>query len=268
MKTIALLAILACFLNGTSPCIADAEELKIFTLNYANAESLREIVEDLKGDGGKVTIDTNTNSLIVIDTPKNLERISKVVDRLDERPQQVEIEVVITDVTDSFLKESGIRSSRVVIPSSEFVSVLSLINEGSETSIHSRTTIRTLSNKPAKIKATTDEVFGQVVVWYGDDLEVIEPIMMPVGDVLEVLPKVNSDGTILVSISPSQSAVSESGGYYEKSAATQVIINDGDTIAIGGLDIDRDARGSRPFFTGRRKEAQRIMIFITARIVD
>ncbi len=268
MKILAILAIAAFFLNGASPCTADAEELKIFTLNYANAESLREIVEDLKGDGGKVTIDTNTNSLIVIDTPKNLERISKVVGRLDERPQQVEIEVVITDVTDRFLRESGIRSSRVIIPSGEFVSVLSLINAGSEVSIHSRATIRTLSNKPARVGATTDEVFGQVVVWYGDDKEVIEPIMMPVGDVLEVLPKVNSDGTILVSLRPSQSAVSESGGYYEKSASTQVLVNDGDTIAIGGLDIDKDAQRSRPFFTGRRKEVQRVMIFITARIVD
>jgi type II secretory pathway component GspD/PulD (secretin) len=239
-------------------------EVRVIEIQYGNARSLQDIVEHLKGPKGKLSVDSRTNSLVVVDSPKNIERIAEVIEKLDIRQKQVEIKVVIADVTDDFLKASGIVASKVIIPENNFIAVFGLLSSDQGTSVRSQMSVRTLNNKPARIQVTADEILGHVIYWYGDDKEIVAPIALKTGDVLEVLPRVNDDGTILVELSPSQSALTDDGDFYEKSMTTQVLINDGDTIALGGLDAGRRETGRRPFFTGRARKKQRVMMFLTA----
>ena len=146
------------------PCTIFAQseemEIKIFTIKYGDADSMYSVVNHLKSSEGKMTVDLNTNSLIVIDYPANLKQIARVISKLDAQPDQIEIKVVITDVTDTFLNEIGMSSSQIIIPSGEFSTILSLIKSSKDSNIRSEMSVRTLNNQPANIQATVEDIFG------------------------------------------------------------------------------------------------------------
>ena len=72
--------------------------LEAITLRFLNAENLEVVVKNMSSAYGSITSDKNTNSLIVCDTKEDLARIIAEVKKVDKRPQQIMVEVVILDV--------------------------------------------------------------------------------------------------------------------------------------------------------------------------
>ena len=69
-------------------------------------EALRQIVTD---DGGQLTYDSGTNTIIVKDTRPKLEEMAKIIKLLDVAPAQVHIEVKFIRTTNTDLLERGIK---------------------------------------------------------------------------------------------------------------------------------------------------------------
>ena len=274
MKRILFLAVFIYTVLAAALLRADELELKIFEIQRGDAHPMYEIVKDLKSAEGRMSVDSNTNSLIVVDYPKNIKRIQEIIERLDVKSKQVKIDVVITEVTDLFLEEAGISSSQVVIPSDEYAVVLNLLKSGKNSHVRTEMTIRTLSNKPAVIQATVDEIFGHIIAMHTDtDRDFIFPIYAKTGDYLEVLPRVNNDGTITVTLRPSSGGFEEDGILHEKTALTQVVVDSGNTMVIGG--VSKDKRETRkeglpflgsPLSRGDTKEREKVLMFLTATI--
>jgi type II secretory pathway component GspD/PulD (secretin) len=149
------------------------------------------------------------------------------------------------------------------------------LREEESSDIRTEMTVTTLSNSPAKVQGVAEEVLGASIVWYGHDKLILAPVTMTAGDVLEVLPRVNSDGTILVKLAPSKSAFEEGQTMSAQGVITEVVINDGDTIVISGLEegTGRSA-GQRtsflgiPLSSGRQRAANSVVMFLTARVMD
>lgn len=250
-------------------------EMRIFTVRASNAQSISNVARNLKSPEGSVTFDPNTNSLIVVDYPQNLQRIASLVEQLDKTQKQVEIKVTVADVTNNFLSNIGMHSGQVIIPTGEFNAVLRMLDTDKSSSIRSQMTVRTISNQPAQLMVSKDEIIGKQITRYENGDEVTTVIRKPIGDFLEVLPSVNNDGTIMIILRPTMSTLERRHTPYERSIITQVLINNGDTIALGGLDSAQQRTEDRsvsvlgiPLYKKTETESKKIVMFLTANIID
>lgn len=75
---------------------------RVFRLNYANADDVKRPVDAIRGASnrkGVSTVDAKTNSLIITDTQEGLKEVEDLIPLLDKKPQQVDIESKIVEVT-------------------------------------------------------------------------------------------------------------------------------------------------------------------------
>jgi type II secretory pathway component GspD/PulD (secretin) len=68
--------------------IAPMYATKIFTLKYGIATSLQKAISDLCPPPGKVTVDERTNSLIIIEQPTALDKLSEIITQLDVQTEK------------------------------------------------------------------------------------------------------------------------------------------------------------------------------------
>ncbi|MDP2924383.1 MAG: secretin N-terminal domain-containing protein [Candidatus Omnitrophota bacterium] len=255
--------------------IAGNLETKIFRMKYGNAESIYRVVNDIKSSEGKVSFDANTNSLIVVDTSQSLERIADLVAQLDIAQKQVEIKVLVVDANDEFLRNIGIASGQVIIPKGKFNAILNLVNTDKKINSRSEISIKVLSNQSAQLAVSREEIFGYTITKLSDTTEIVSVAREPVGDFLEVLPAVNGDGTVTVALRPSSSSLTESGDIEDKTILTQVVVNSGDTIAIGGANSGSETIRQEktlgigiPTLERHVTKNKRVVMFLTATVLN
>ncbi|NOY53691.1 MAG: type IV pilus secretin PilQ [Deltaproteobacteria bacterium] len=84
---------------------------RIIPVNYSDIKTIKDsdLVKNILSDRGKIDMDERTNTLIVYDIAKNVDKIEALVERLDTRIPQVLIEARIVEVTNDFSKELGIQ---------------------------------------------------------------------------------------------------------------------------------------------------------------
>ncbi len=82
-------------------------------INYAKAADLAALIKgqsnSLLSKRGNVAVDDRTNTLLLQDTPDNLDQINRLVARLDVPVRQVEIEARVVLVNDDFERQLGAR---------------------------------------------------------------------------------------------------------------------------------------------------------------
>ncbi len=80
-------------------------------VNYAKAADLAALIKgqsnSLLSKRGNVAVDDRTNTLLLQDTPDNLEQVNRLVARLDVPVRQVEIEARVVLVNDDFNRQLG-----------------------------------------------------------------------------------------------------------------------------------------------------------------
>jgi type IV pilus assembly protein PilQ len=80
-------------------------------INYAKAADLASLIKtqsnSLLSKRGNVAVDDRTNTLLLQDTPENLQQINRLVARLDVPVRQVEIEARVVLVNDDFERQLG-----------------------------------------------------------------------------------------------------------------------------------------------------------------
>jgi type IV pilus assembly protein PilQ len=80
-------------------------------VNYAKAADLAALIKgqsnSLMSKRGNVAVDDRTNTLLLQDTPENLEQVNRLVARLDVPVRQVEIEARVVLVNDDFNRQLG-----------------------------------------------------------------------------------------------------------------------------------------------------------------
>jgi type II secretory pathway component GspD/PulD (secretin) len=258
----------------TPSLYAQRTELKILKIKYRPADELFAVVEHLQSKDGNVSVDPNTNSLIISDYPRNIEQMTRIVNELDVLPKQVEINVMVAEVTDRLLRDIGISTGQLIIPSGEFEAIAHLINTSEEETVRSQMTVRTMSHRSARVQVRVDEFFGHTVTHIGSDKTIVTPETRSAGDMLEVLPRVMNDESIMVMLMPSRSAFRDDESMYESSILTEVVVNNGDTIALGGVDAVRTQTGKTSdalldysLSTARTDEHKKVVMFLTVTIV-
>lgn len=274
MKSLTIFVSIFFFSAMVALCQTCNPQLKIFKVEHGNLESLYEMANSLKSQEGKVSFDPNSNSLIVFDCSENIERIAGVIKALDIREKQVEIKVLVVETTGELLRDLGISAAQVIIPGAKFGAIAQLLKTSKDTNVRSEMMVRTLSNRPAIIQVTKEEIIGTEFVIVGSQTAITSPITKPIGNLLEVLPRVNNDGTINVILRPSVSTMQEGAVPSESTILTQAVIKDGDTMAIGGVDTEREAVQKRgtlfgvPLSKRAATEKKKVVMFLTSKITE
>ena len=288
-------------------------------INYATAAQLEPKVKEFLSSRGKITFDERTNQLIVQDTGSNLEQIRSVIEKLDRPERQVLIEARIVYATDDFKRSLGLKwgiantgeyfhqdrlfkqynisglnfpalgpldfsvGGQIAKVVGKDLFTLDAELKVGETRNISKTIsaprVITLNNQRAeiiqgtKIATTAESQSGGTTVQYQ------EATLK-----LSVLPQVTPDRKLILDIDISDDSPVAGGGsdIETKSVKTKLIVNDGETIVIGGVKkiASSSARTRVPgladipilgwlFKNKYNSEArQELLIFIRPKILD
>ncbi|NNF99080.1 MAG: type IV pilus secretin PilQ [Desulfobacteraceae bacterium] len=288
-------------------------------INYSNAaDEIKPHIDNILTKGrGNVTVDTRNNQIIITDTADTIARAKEIISRIDRVTPQVIIEARIVEVSNSFSKElgitwntsygpgyssalkgQGIGDMAMNFPSEANSSIgfnftrltgipwvldakLNAVETTGQGRILSSPKILTLDNKKAKIKQgqeypyfERDDTGGSSIKFKNIDL------------LLEVTPHITPDNRVAMKIFITKNDVAGiiAGvpSLDTNEAETEFLVNDGDTIVIGGIIKTTETGGESGFpvlskipvlgwmFKNQtnKKENDELLIFITPRIVQ
>jgi general secretion pathway protein D len=262
----------------------------------------------------RITYDPTDNSLIVMGTDSAIQELERLISRFDKAPQQVTIKVEFITTSNSNEKSFGIdwlfQRGQVFIgntPGTQarsgdpfFVNIATgnltsrirtLLLEGYGTVVNAPF-VRTLNNQPAFIlqQVTTSIILSQLVSTGTQVISVPTLVPITIQSGLSVQPRINNDGTIVMTIGPT---ISEFGQIRRAPDGTEIPdvliqqvfvtarVKNGETIVIGGLQRKQEANtfqrypilSDLPFigtlFKSTRKTLnnQELLVFITPTIV-
>ena len=287
-------------------------------VNYSNAQAeiLPHIQNILTPERGKATVDARNNQIIITDVAAKIKQAKEIVNQIDRVTPQVIIEARITEVSTDLSNQLGFdwtvnggpvfndtldgnftgnmamnfpvaSTSSVGFTFDKIIGTpmvlnarLNALESTGEGKIISSPKIVTLDNKQAKIKQgleypylERDDTGGSSVSFKNIDL------------LLEVTPHVTPDNRVSLKIKITKNDIdSITNGVPSLStneAETELLVNDGDTIVIGGIMKSRKIEGTTGFpwlsripvlgwfFKNKTdsKENAELLIFITPKIV-
>ncbi|MBC2711867.1 MAG: type IV pilus secretin PilQ [Desulfosarcina sp.] len=264
-------------------------ETRYLPISYsdANKEILPHIQNIITKERGSVSVDSKNNQIIITDTADKIARAQEITKQIDKVTSQVIIEARVVEVSESFSKELGFSWSGSVGPigmndgkvnalgavamnyptaSSNGIGFnltrllntpfsldaqLTALETNGNGKILSSPKIVTLNNQKAKIKQ------GQEIGYLERDSAGGSSVKFKDVDLLlEVTPHVTPDNRISLDILIEKNDVT---GFVDgvpiistNEAQTQLLVNDGDTIVIGGI-IKATATKGKTAFPGLHK---------------
>ncbi|HEX8757809.1 MAG TPA: AMIN domain-containing protein, partial [Steroidobacteraceae bacterium] len=130
-------------------------------INYAKAADLASLIKtqsnSLLSKRGNVAVDDRTNTLLLQDTPDNLEQINRLVARLDVPVRQVEIEARVVLVNDDFERQLGARLGLTAVQSNGQRGIVTTTGtaEGADTIVSSALTNDQATGTPFPVTIPT-----------------------------------------------------------------------------------------------------------------
>jgi len=252
---------------------------KVFALNYAKAEEVSAKVSDiLTPSVGQIKYDTQTNTVIVSDTPQKLEEVTQVLDAFDQKHKEVHIEAKIMQIALNDEHKLGIDWEAMVsdfhnldlvsdfdllgvsekrgklsigtLSSDNYTALIEALDTVGVTDILASPSITAINNHEAKILVGSTEpyVTSTTTTPASGPTTVAESVnFIEVGVKLYVTPTIHNDGFITMKIKPEISSVVSSLTTSNNNtipivetseAETTVLVKDKVTIVIGGLIKD------------------------------
>lgn len=302
-------------------------ETRAFLISYASVDDMKGYLTDIKSDRGSIIADSRNKQLIVRDVADVLDQMRDMIAQIDKPERQVMIEARIVEANTNFSRNLGVKWNfdydQNVDPSTKSLTVpsaalglggavalaptvgaglgstvaiaalddqlnidlrLQALENSGEGKIVSTPRITTLNGEKAVISQGTKIPFSTVSD-SGTDVKFENAELK-----LEVTPEINPDGSILLDINVSNSAVGtvvptatgDAVSIDEKKAQTKALVRDGQTTVIGGIFIEDERESATgvpilkdiPLIGGlfRSKSSSRdrreLLIFITPRIVE
>lgn len=241
------------------------EEVRTFKLNYVDLDEVVTNVKDIVSPSAMVTLYKPEKTLIVQDVPIHLDRVERVLRKIDVPPRQVLIEAKIMEVRlndDSklgvdwqyFFEHSDTTGSLSTFgfaePGDEGLFFQSLGKNfdifvdalETKTDVNTLATPKLLALDDLEAKIIVGEKLGYFVATTTNTATVTSVEFLETGTQLIIRPHIMDDGYIIMEIHPEVSDGIVQGGLPSETTTevtTNLIAKDGDTIFIGGLIRDR-----------------------------
>ena len=262
----------------------------------------------IKGGNSRVQFDGAANAIIFFGTAAEERQVRQLIEELDIPQQQVSLEAEVVELSNAAARELGINWVWDVTPtpSTDGKGYGGTIKygkspEGKPYQFNYQATIKALvTDEKAKYLAKPNvlAINGKgAKIFIGDSVPVQTAIIedgkttpkveyKDAGIILHYLPHIHSDGQITAKVytGVSYPLKDEKTGAYTistRQAETEVRMQDGATLVIGGLINNSESKGSSktPFFgdlpilgklfqsSSRKQDDSEIVIFLTARIM-
>ncbi|HEV7706193.1 MAG TPA: secretin N-terminal domain-containing protein [Gemmatimonadaceae bacterium] len=269
---------------------------------------------------GDITIvpDPRSNSLLIRASQNDFDLIQAAVEILDIRPLQVLIEVMIAEVrrdrsfsfgVDASTKTTGIKGTQNATGNASqssggltgdfiaqimnlgpagFSATLTAAAARGDVKILSRPIIIAANNEQAQILVGSQRPFVQVSRSLPTDAATRDEVVQykDVGTRLVVRPTISPDGYVVLEVTQEVNNATNEVAFNApvistRSVQTQLLIKDGQTVALGGLrDRQRDSnQGGIPFLssipligglfghTSRQTSETELFLFLTPRVI-
>lgn len=282
---------------------------RVYKLEFANPSDIQKALTPLITRRGRITIDARTNSIIVNDVSDVQAKVQSIIEKLDQKNLQVEIVVKVVELTRTTQKQLGINWSidNVGISTANVtggaslsqpmgggtVSIGTIRNFGQINATLDALEIagnsKTISNP--RVTATNNEeaeILGgkQFFVQSMDAQGNVASNQYTVGTILRVTPHVNSTNDITLEIYAELSTVEGETTTRPVINTTQAqtiqMVQDGETVVMGGFVISQDSRRETGFPLLRsipiighlfksdtsNKDLKEVLIFLTPHIVQ
>lgn len=270
---------------------------------------------------GDVRVSNSLNGILVIAGKDEVQKLKTVVGKIDVPKLQVTIEVRIVEINESSGKETGVSGWTVtdqagdssndgfmklltagflsggtlsdgisfegVLGEDQFKGIYKFIMTNTNSDLLSKPNVTTISGKEALVDLTDEVPYKQLVKIdeYGD-VSTQEYEFKQVGISLRVTPVVTENEYISMKVKPE---ISEVTGFTDdnipytsrRSVETNVIVKNGETLAIGGLVRETEIEtvtkipllGDIPLLghlfrsTSKQKQKKNLVVFLTPKIV-
>ena len=290
---------------------------KYIPINYASAKDILSHIITTEGRGS-VSVDERNNQIIITDVPEKIKMAEETIKRIDTVTPQVLIEARVVEATKSFSQAigttfgaaaattpdltssalggvfdysvasnfpkasvvgaaMGITFSRIAGSALTLAAQINAQEVEGESKTISAPKILTLDNKQASIKQGVTIPINKVDA-DGNTVTEFKDIALT----LDVTPHVTPDERISMTISIQKNDIGSIAGTYTlNDVKTELLVNDGDTVVIGGV-VKRTASSGEQGLPGLRKipligwlfksrqsakNLTELLIFITPRIV-
>jgi type IV pilus assembly protein PilQ len=263
---------------------AENLQIRIFKLKYAGIDSVQEILNAIPGMR-MIKIHEPSKTVIVEDTPENIEKIETIISFWDTVPKQALIEAKILEVTLTDDMSMGVNWEQILgdvrigtggfsaaaaataagvspVPATGagvFANIITAAGSGHQfaaaiDALQSKTNINTLStpkilaihNEEASVQVGGKQGYKVFVISDGERIEDIK--FIDTGIILKITPYIHDDGNILLKVQPSiTSAVLEEEIPVVKTTevSTWLLAKNGETVFIGGLIQDAKTKTSK-----------------------
>ncbi len=249
---------------------------KVYKLEYATPRDMQASLKPVLSKRGVITIDERTNSMVVKDINDVHKKIQNIIAEIDKKNLQVEIVVKVVEINDDITRSLGIDwtinniglsqanviggigvNTPVSVTSGE-VSIGTIRNFAQIDAVLQTMEIsgksKTLSNP--RITATNNteaNILGgqQFFVQSVDANGNIVNTQYTVGTILNVTPHVNSMKDITLDIEAELSTVQDPTSLRPTinttNAKTVQMVQDGETVVMGGFVLDQETRTQTGF---------------------
>jgi len=326
---------------------------EVFSLSYAKAKEVTDVLKEMLSDRGKIKFDERTNTIVVTDLPSTIFQLKSVIERLDSSTPQVFIEskIIETKLTKddnlgidwfdnvqftvtpastattfpflqgttfggigkafmprvgTFSPATGASMTQGRVPDNggtftfgtlgpaAMNVTLNMLKQRVNTNILSNPTITTLNNKEAFVQVGEDINIPNFQIDPSTGRATVTGFQTrSTGVILKVTPYVNAQKEIVLDVKPE---ITEVGSTFDtfasgisfprftvQKAQTQVRLNDGETLVIGGLVKRKRVETSNKvpvlgdipllgwLFTSQRDNTdphQDLLIFLTVRLIE
>lgn len=266
----------------------------------------------------RVVADKENNSLLILASPAGYEKLEAALKKLDSAPRQVLIEVMIAEVTltdelkygvewaltsgsrKSFQLDVGAAGIGKLAPGFSYAladaagtgikAVLNALATNDKINVLSSPHVMVADNQTAKVQVGDSvPIQGQQTITTGGAAVVSSVQYLDTGIILSVTPRINSSGLVNLDITQEFSipgainaALSNSPTVSKRSTKTQVSVQSGETMVLGGLISEKaiDGSGGLPILssipvlgglfgtTDRTRTKTELIVLITPRVAQ
>jgi type IV pilus assembly protein PilQ len=284
-----------------SPMYQKLTETETIRLNYLSAAAVIDLLPPFYSDFLRTS--SARDNMITISAPQAvIDEFKKDLSKIDTAPQELEIEVIVTEVSKEVLTESGsnlfginnlespdeysieydgVFDFQFAGSAGQLIAELRALEEDGKASIRANPSIRVSDKESAEIFIGEERV---IILNREDEDDVVEDV--EVGVSLEVTPQIMAENDIRMEIAPDVSHFTNENGeqlIIRRSELSSVLrAKSGETVTMAGMTLDKVMEfeskvpllGDLPllrwlFSEESEKESEReLLVFITPRIIS
>lgn len=235
----------------------------LIPMSYAKATEIAPKAKSFLTDRGTIDTDQRTNTVIVKDIERVVNRIQKLMSALDTQPPRVSIAAKIVEMQNKFTRTIGFQSLKFNetmagisfdetaqfpgVSGNSISTIASSRMANLEMKLHlgeADNKVRVMANPSVSVVANQQASVNQSLSFFVQGIEIVNGVVVTTlrqitaNLSLEVTPIVSGDGSIFMTVNLRNEIPSGIGSERTidtRSISTQVLVENGDTAVIGGV---------------------------------